>query len=82
MISPDTRALILAKSPEIALSSASNPDNEFAWIMMCLSSNGTFLASRAFLAAISFPTFRFDAAADPEVTTVLATVPVPDAGLL
>ena len=48
---------------------------------MCLSSNGTFLASIAFLAAISFPTFRFEFAAEPDVTTFLATVPVPDAEL-
>ena len=42
--------------------------------MICRSSKPTFFASRAFLAAISFPTFKLELAADPEVTTVLATV--------
>ena len=37
--------------------------------------------SRAFLAAINFPTFKFEFAAEPDVTTFFATVDAPDAPL-
>ena len=67
------------KSELTALSSPSKEAIELAWTKRYLSVEGTFLALSFLPASIIFPTLRSEALADPEVTTVLATVDPADA---
>ena len=83
LISPFTRKTdILVVTTNSSFVSIEDLAILFACVTKNLSVGGTFLASRAFLAARIFPTLRLLAAAFPVVTTVFATVEPAEAALI